>query len=105
MNIKVIFSAVVMNCNSITKYLEVMTPTSQFEVRYVGNTKLFYLAKRVPLESMIIMEPDMIAVVDKDLRITQAISPFVDFIGGRAAAGKIRIRWPRRVQDLKKNDK
>ncbi|MDP3564989.1 MAG: PAS domain-containing protein, partial [Methanoregula sp.] len=37
--------------------------------------------KRVPLESMMSMSPDMIAVVDKDLRIAQVNSPFVDFIG------------------------
>ncbi len=81
MNIKEISSAVVMSRNSIAKYLDVMTATGQLEVRYVGNAKLFYLAKRVPLESMISMGPDMIAVVDKDLRIAQANSPFVDFVG------------------------
>jgi len=81
MNIKEISAAVTMSRNSIAKYLDVMTAAGQFEVRYVGNAKLFYLAKRVPLESMMSMSPDMIAVVDKDLRIAQANSPFVDFIG------------------------
>ena len=55
MNIKEISSAVVMSRNYIAKYLDVMTATGQLEVRYVGNAKLFYLAKRVPLESMISM--------------------------------------------------
>ena len=81
MNIKEISAAVAMSRNSIAKYLDVLTATGQLEVRYVGNAKLFYLAKRVPLSSMMSMSPDMIAVVDKDMRIAQANSPFVDFIG------------------------
>ncbi len=81
MNIKEISAAVAMSRNSIAKYLDVLTAAGQLEVRYVGNAKLFYLAKRVPLESMMSMSPDMIAVVDKDLRIAQANSPFIDFIG------------------------
>jgi PAS domain S-box-containing protein len=81
MNIKEIAAAVAMSRNSIAKYLDVLTAAGQLEVRYVGNAKLFYLSKRVPLESMLSMSPDMIAVVDKDLRIAQANSPFVDFIG------------------------
>ncbi|MEI7858064.1 MAG: PAS domain-containing protein [Methanomicrobiales archaeon] len=81
MNIKEISAAVVMSRNSIAKYLDVLTAAGQLEVRYVGNAKLFYLAKRVPLESMMSMGPDMIAVVDKDMRIAQANLPFVDFIG------------------------
>jgi PAS domain-containing protein len=81
MNIKEIAAAVAMSRNSIAKYLDVLTAAGQLEVRYVGNAKLFYLAKRVPLESMMSMGPDMIAVVDKDMRIAQANSPFVDFIG------------------------
>jgi PAS domain S-box-containing protein len=81
MNIKEIAAAVAMSRNSIAKYLDVLTAAGQLEVRYVGNAKLFYLAKRVPLESMMSMSPDMIAVVDKDLRIAQANTPFVDFIG------------------------
>jgi len=81
MNIKEISAAVAMSRNSIAKYLDVLTAAGQLEVRYVGNAKLFYLAKRVPLESMMSMSPDMIAVMDKDMRITQVNSPFVDFIG------------------------
>ncbi|MDP3396692.1 MAG: PAS domain S-box protein [Methanoregula sp.] len=81
MNIKEISAAVAMSRNSIAKYLDVLTAAGQLEVRYVGNAKLFYLAKRVPLESMMSMSPDMIAVVDKDMRIAQVNSPFVDFIG------------------------
>ncbi|PKL69216.1 MAG: hypothetical protein CVV30_06465 [Methanomicrobiales archaeon HGW-Methanomicrobiales-1] len=81
MNIKEISAAVAMSRNSIAKYLDVLTAAGQLEVRYVGNAKLFYLAKRVPLESMMSMSPDMIAVMDKDMRIAQANSPFVDFIG------------------------
>ena len=81
MNIKEISAAVAMSRNSIAKYLDVLTAAGQLEVRYIGNAKLFYLAKRVPLESMMSMSPDMIAVVDKNLRIAQANSPFVEFIG------------------------
>jgi PAS domain S-box-containing protein len=81
MNIKEIAAAVVMSRNSIAKYLDVLTATGQLEVRYIGNAKLFYLAKRVPLESMLSVSHEMIAVVDKDLRIAQANTPFVDFIG------------------------
>jgi PAS domain S-box-containing protein len=81
MNIKEISAAVAMSRNSIAKYLDVLTAAGQLEVRYVGNAKLFYIAKRVPLESMMSMSPDMIAVVDKDMRIAQVNSPFVDFIG------------------------
>ncbi len=81
MNIKEIAAAVAMSRNSIAKYLDVLTAAGQLEVRYVGNAKLFYLAKRVPLDSMMSMGPDMIAVVDKDMRIAQVNSPFVDFIG------------------------
>ena len=81
MNIKEISAAVAMSRNSIAKYLDVLTAAGQLEVRYVGNAKLFYLAKRVPLESMMSMSPDMIAVMDKDMRIAQVNTPFVDFIG------------------------
>lgn len=81
MNIKEISAAVAMSRNSVAKYLDVLTAAGQLEVRYVGNAKLFYLAKRVPIQSMMSMSPDMIAVVDKDMRIAQVNTPFVDFIG------------------------
>jgi PAS domain S-box-containing protein len=81
MNIKEIAAAVAMSRNSIAKYLDVLTAAGQLEVRYVGNAKLFYLAKRVPLDSMMSMSPDMIAVVDKNMRVAQANAPFVEFIG------------------------
>ncbi|MDO9550733.1 MAG: PAS domain-containing protein [Methanoregula sp.] len=81
MNIKEISAAVAMSRNSIAKYLDVLTAGGQLEVRYVGNAKLFYLAKRVPFESMMSVSHEMIAVVDKDLRIAQVNSPFIEFIG------------------------
>jgi PAS domain S-box-containing protein len=81
MNIKEIASAVGMSRNSAAKYLDVLTATGHLEVRQIGNAKLYYLSRRVPVNNILQITREMIVVLDSSLRIVQASDSFTAFTG------------------------
>jgi PAS domain S-box-containing protein len=81
LNIKEIAAAVAMSRNSVAKYLDVLTASGHLEVRSMGNAKMYYLSRRVPIASIMNMHREMIVILDRDLRIVQASDSFAVFNG------------------------
>ena len=82
MNIKEISAAIGMSRNSAAKYLDVLTATGQLDVRQIGNAKLYYLSRRVPVHDILHLTREMIVMLNSTLRIVQASDSFIAFIGG-----------------------
>ena len=81
MNIKEIARAVGLSRNSAAKYLDVLAATGQLEVRQIGNAKLYYLSRRVPVQNLLQLTREMIVMLDHTLRIVQASDSFTAFLG------------------------
>ena len=81
MNIKEIARAVGLSRNSAAKYLDVLAATGQLEVRQIGNAKLYYLSRRVPVQNLLQLTHEMIVMLDNTLRIVQASDSFTEFLG------------------------
>lgn len=81
MNIKEIANAVSMSRNSVAKYLDVLTASGQLGVRQMGNAKVYYISRRVPLRNILNHSHELIVLLDRDLRITQASDSFAAFTG------------------------
>lgn len=81
MNIKEISAAIGMSRNSAAKYLDVLAATGQLDVRQIGNAKLYYLSRRVPVQDILHLTREMIVMLDSTLRIVQASDSFIEFIG------------------------
>lgn len=79
MNIKEIASAVAMSRNSVAKYLDVLTATGQLGVRQMGNAKVYYLSRRIPLVNILNHTHEQIVLLDRDLRISQVSDSFSRF--------------------------
>jgi PAS domain-containing protein len=80
MNIKEISAAIGMSRNSAAKYLDILTATGQLEVRQIGNAKLYYLSRRVPVQDILHLTREMIVMLDSTLRIVQASDSFIAFL-------------------------
>jgi len=63
--------------HSVGRYLGVLRASGQVEMRNYGMAKVFSLAQRVPLASLISCASEMIMVLDRDLRIVQINDPFL----------------------------
>jgi PAS domain S-box-containing protein len=81
MNIKEIAGVIHMSRNSTAKYLDVLTATGQLDVRQIGNAKLYYLSHRVAIQNILQLTHEMIVMLDRHMRITQASESFATFIG------------------------
>ncbi len=81
MNIKEIARAVGMSRNSAAKYLDVLAATGHLDVRQIGNAKLYYLSRRVPVQNILQLTREMIVMLDNSLRIVQASDSFIAFTG------------------------
>ncbi|OPY38654.1 MAG: PAS fold protein [Methanoregula sp. PtaU1.Bin051] len=81
MNIKEIAAALGISRNSVAKYLDVLTASGHLEVRFMGNAKIYYLSRRVPIGNILNMAHELIVVVDEELRIVQTSDTFASFNG------------------------
>lgn len=70
-----------MNAQSIGRHLDVMAAAGHLELRTFGRSKVYFLVQRVPLFAMINLSPDMIVMLDEDLRIVNVNQKFLDFTG------------------------
>jgi PAS domain S-box-containing protein len=81
MSIKEIAAAVGMSRNSVAKYVEVLAATGHLDVRHVGNAKLYTIAGRAPVGSVITWVKELIVVIDEHLEIVQAGDALCTFAG------------------------
>lgn len=70
-----------MNSQSMGRHLDVMAAAGQVESRTFGRSKVYYLSQRVPIFAMINVLPNMIIMLDRELRITNLNQKFLDFTG------------------------
>lgn len=75
MSITEIAAAIGKNKHSSGRYLDILRASGEVELRHYGMAKVFSLARRVPVGSLISYASDLILVLDKDLRIVQANDP------------------------------
>ncbi len=69
-----------LNRNSVAKYLEILLITGEVEVRAYGNAKVYSLAQRVPLSSLLRFTTELILILDSDFRIIDVNDNFLSFL-------------------------
>jgi PAS domain S-box-containing protein len=70
---------IVVNRNSVAKYLDVMMISGEIEQRPVGRAKIFYPSHRIPIANLLDYSSDLIFVVNEKSIITQANINFYNF--------------------------
>lgn len=69
------------NKHSVGRYLDVLRASGQVEMRSFGMAKVFTLAKRLPVASMLSITSEPILVLDEEGRVTEANDAAVGLIG------------------------
>ena len=67
------------NRNSVAKYLDVLLTSGQVEMKAVGSAKIFSLAKRIPISSILSLSSDYILILDNEFIITYANENVLNF--------------------------
>jgi hypothetical protein len=70
-----------MHRNSVSKYMEILEARGEVESSSFGNTRVFYLTKRIPLSSLLNHTTDLVCMIDESACITQANPKFYVFFG------------------------
>jgi len=68
-----------LNRNSVAKYLEILLITGEVEVRLYGNAKVYSLAQRVPISSLLRFATELILILDSDFRVIDVNDNFLSF--------------------------
>lgn len=68
-----------MHRNSVSKYMGILEARGEVESSSFGNTRVFYLSKRIPLSSLLNLTSDLVCMIDDSACITQANPKFYDF--------------------------
>jgi PAS domain-containing protein len=66
-----------MHRNVVAKYLDLLRVSGEAEMRQAGMTKIYTLARRVPVAAMLGMSEDIVVVIDDKGKILQANEPFL----------------------------
>lgn len=72
MSVTEIAAALGRNKHSVGRYLDVLRASGQVEMRTYGMAKVFTLAKRLPVASMLSIADEPILVLDEERRVTEA---------------------------------
>lgn len=72
MSVTEIAGALGKNKHSVGRYLDVLRASGQVEMRSFGMAKVFTLAKRLPVASMLSIADEPILVLDEERRVTEA---------------------------------
>ncbi len=78
------------NRNTAGRYLESLLHSGQVEMRRFGMAKIYTLAKRLPVSSVLSISPQLVLQLDSGLRVSYANEPLLTFLGasGKAVFGK-----------------
>ncbi len=68
------------NRNSVAKYLDIMKISGLVEMITFGPAKVFFPAKRIPVQNILNFTSDYILIFDKDLKIIMINNTFLNFI-------------------------
>jgi PAS domain S-box-containing protein len=72
-----IVSAIPLNRNTISRYLDTMLVSGQVEMHHFGMAKIFTLAKRLPVSSVLSISSEYVLQVDGGLRVIFLNEPFL----------------------------
>lgn len=72
-----------LNRNSVAKYLEILLIAGEVEVRMYGNAKVYTLAQRVPISSLLRFTTELILILDAYLRVIDVNENFLSFFSAR----------------------
>ncbi|MGA9029170.1 MAG: PAS domain S-box protein [Methanoregula sp.] len=68
-----------LNRSTTAKYLNSLVSSGRAEMRALGNAKLFYHTKRLPLANLLNLSSDLIIILDKELFIQDANNAFLNY--------------------------
>lgn len=71
------------NRNTAGRYLENLLHSGQVEMRRFGMAKMYTLAKRLPVSSVLSISPDLILQLDSGQRVIYANEPLLTFVGAQ----------------------
>lgn len=66
-----------MHRNVVAKYLDILRVSGEAEMRRAGMTKIYSLARRVPVSAMLGLSEDIVVVLDEKGKILQANEPYL----------------------------
>lgn len=69
------------NKHSVGRYLDVLRASGQVEMRLFGMAKVFTLAKRLPIASMLSITTEPILVLDEERRVIEANDAAISLLG------------------------
>lgn len=70
-----------MHRNSVSKYMAILEARGEVESSNFGNTRVFYVTKRIPFSSLLHLTSDLVCMIDESGCITHANQKFYDFFG------------------------
>jgi PAS domain S-box-containing protein len=68
-----------LNRSTTAKYLNSLVSSGRAEMRALGNAKLFYHTKRLPLTNLLNLSSDLIIILDKELFIQDVNNAFLNY--------------------------
>ncbi|MDK2974134.1 MAG: hypothetical protein PWP08_505 [Methanofollis sp.] len=70
----------VINRNTVSRYLDMLLISGEVDMRTYGKAKVFYPSQRVPLSAMINFSSDGVVILDRDLTIVQANDRILEIV-------------------------
>jgi PAS domain S-box-containing protein len=80
MSVTEIARALNKNSHTVGRYLDILHISGHLEMRSYGKAKVFSLASRVPLDTVLGFSHDLVIVLDKDLRVVRINDEFLRMI-------------------------
>jgi PAS domain S-box-containing protein len=78
MTVAEIAKTIGMNSQSTGRHLDVLAAAGHVDVRTFGRSKAYYLSQRLPIMAMMNLSPNIILVLDKELRVVNMNQKFLD---------------------------
>ncbi len=81
MTVTDISRAIKMNRHSVAKYMDMLVISGHVEMKSFGSSKVFYLARRLPMSAILNFSADFILVLNKEQEIINANDRFLALEG------------------------
>ncbi|MCK4270320.1 MAG: DUF977 family protein, partial [Methanogenium sp.] len=65
--------------NSIAKYLQILLASGKVDIQLIGNAKIYTIAKRIPIASIMNCTTDLMLIINKEKKIVNVNSNFLKF--------------------------
>ena len=75
-----IVKAIPINRNTASRYLDTLLVSGQVEMRHFGMAKIYSLANRLPISSVLAISSEYVLQIDQSFRIIFVNAPFLDLL-------------------------